>query len=50
MYAGNAINGCATQSYMDAHLAANPDGVTSNYDDLQNYLDNVEGTKEIFGL
>ena len=50
MVVGNSLNGCADQTYMDAHLAANPDGVTSNYDDLANYLENVDGTKEIFGL
>ena len=41
---------CASQAYVDAHFAMNPDGLTTNYDDLKYTLESVEGVKETFNV
>ncbi len=47
---GGFFDGCSAKAYEDAHFAANPDGRTNNYADLQNFLENVPGAKDNLGV
>ena len=50
MFVGNSFSMCAKQGYIDAHMAANPDGTTNNYDDLTLWLSYNEEAREDLGL
>ena len=47
---GAAFQSCAWPTYMDAHFAENPDGLTNNYSDLGNFLEYVPGAREALTL